>query len=517
MTSTGVALDSRRIAWRIVDAVRPLGLERGIDLAESLLYLLAKAVGDDGLDLGDMSRNDPRQVLNVLATLDHEDDLVDATTFRDVDDSTVVRVLRIISEALDRGDWADRRPGLVAVLDAVYAASASRSSALSEAHGTPEAMADLLVRAVDVGGSAFDPLCGLGSTLLSAARHGATSVAGIDINPSAVRRTRIRLRMHGLDDAEVAVGNIFEVLPAHRKRYSTVVMHPPWGLRLAEDSRSMLEALDLRAEHFRGPAREIAWLHLALELLAPGGRAAVLLPATSTEQLAVYGDLIQRGLVEAVVSVPQGSTSPISVRSVIWIIRAEASNDRAALVLDAARIDLQDSGQPAAADKVLQAAGDRIRDWRRAGFKDVGPSHVARKVSQGDASSLGLWPARHLDTAPSTQPRAPEPPVHLLSRIRVEGYKSIGRLQEVPLAPITLVFGANSAGKSSLMQALLLLKQSIGEDTLVTQGDSADVGSFGGIAHRHEARTVRFGLTFGAPPGLASTPEDRRPRRGAAC
>ncbi len=47
------------------------------------------------------------------------------------------------------------------------------------------------------------------------------------------------------------------------------------------------------------------------------------------------------------------------------------------------------------------------------------------------------------------------------SKIIVEGFKSIGERVEVEVRPLTLLAGANSSGKSSLMQAILLLKQTL--------------------------------------------------------
>lgn len=48
-----------------------------------------------------------------------------------------------------------------------------------------------------------------------------------------------------------------------------------------------------------------------------------------------------------------------------------------------------------------------------------------------------------------------------LARIGVEGFKSIDTLQSLDLAPVTVLAGANSSGKSSMMQPLLLLKQTL--------------------------------------------------------
>lgn len=49
----------------------------------------------------------------------------------------------------------------------------------------------------------------------------------------------------------------------------------------------------------------------------------------------------------------------------------------------------------------------------------------------------------------------------IITRIAVEGFKSLVDRSEVKVKPLTLLCGANSSGKSSLMQPLLLLKQTV--------------------------------------------------------
>ena len=48
-----------------------------------------------------------------------------------------------------------------------------------------------------------------------------------------------------------------------------------------------------------------------------------------------------------------------------------------------------------------------------------------------------------------------------ISKIAVRGFKSIADEQQIELRPLTLLAGANSSGKSSLMQPVLLLKQTL--------------------------------------------------------
>ena len=46
----------------------------------------------------------------------------------------------------------------------------------------------------------------------------------------------------------------------------------------------------------------------------------------------------------------------------------------------------------------------------------------------------------------------------MLRRIALENFKSWRKL-DIELAPITLLFGANSSGKTAILQSLLMLKQ----------------------------------------------------------
>lgn len=48
-----------------------------------------------------------------------------------------------------------------------------------------------------------------------------------------------------------------------------------------------------------------------------------------------------------------------------------------------------------------------------------------------------------------------------ITRLAVRGFKSIGDWQEIEIRPLTILAGANSSGKSSIMQPLLLLKQTL--------------------------------------------------------
>lgn len=75
----------------------------------------------------------------------------------------------------------------------------------------------------------------------------------------------------------------------------------------------------------------------------------------------------------------------------------------------------------------------------------------------------------------------------------LENFKAFGRRQVIPLAPITLIFGANSAGKSSILQSILLLKQTVADmgdsdALLLPRGDLVNLGSFRDLVYMHDRR-----------------------------
>ena len=54
-----------------------------------------------------------------------------------------------------------------------------------------------------------------------------------------------------------------------------------------------------------------------------------------------------------------------------------------------------------------------------------------------------------------------KPEVSGITGIRVSGFKSIDKEQRIEIRPLTILAGANSSGKSSIMQPLLMLKQTL--------------------------------------------------------
>lgn len=77
----------------------------------------------------------------------------------------------------------------------------------------------------------------------------------------------------------------------------------------------------------------------------------------------------------------------------------------------------------------------------------------------------------------------------MINTFKIRNFKSFSSNEEIKLAPITLIYGPNSSGKSSIIQALMMLKQTIdkenGQGSLETEGDLISLGSFNNIVHNH--------------------------------
>lgn len=91
----------------------------------------------------------------------------------------------------------------------------------------------------------------------------------------------------------------------------------------------------------------------------------------------------------------------------------------------------------------------------------------------------------------------------MITRLRAENFKSWRDTGELRLAPLTGLFGTNSSGKTSILQSLLLLKQTIESSDprrVLFFGDDrslVDLGTFSDVIYNHDRkRALKFGLSW---------------------
>ena len=91
---------------------------------------------------------------------------------------------------------------------------------------------------------------------------------------------------------------------------------------------------------------------------------------------------------------------------------------------------------------------------------------------------------------------------------QIKNFKPFAGPANIPIKPITLIFGANSSGKSAIFQSLLVLKQTLEEGrdqniSLMPKGNLVDLGSFREFIHNHDLKhSFSFKMTFASPEDI---------------
>lgn len=88
----------------------------------------------------------------------------------------------------------------------------------------------------------------------------------------------------------------------------------------------------------------------------------------------------------------------------------------------------------------------------------------------------------------------------MLSAIRVGNFKAFSESQRIPVRPLTLIYGANSSGKSSILHSMILARHALETGELDVHrtnigGEAVDLGGFRQYVHRREAnRRVEWAM-----------------------
>lgn len=113
-----------------------------------------------------------------------------------------------------------------------------------------------------------------------------------------------------------------------------------------------------------------------------------------------------------------------------------------------------------------------------------------------------------------------------IRRIRLRNFKCFADSGDIPIAPLTVICGRNNSGKSSILQSLLILRQTLDSPEygprLDLRGPHYPAGSYADIVHQHKAKqhvVMAFDVdlpTSDAPPAsieLEFTSDEPQPPR----
>ena len=92
-----------------------------------------------------------------------------------------------------------------------------------------------------------------------------------------------------------------------------------------------------------------------------------------------------------------------------------------------------------------------------------------------------------------------------LTSITIENFKAYGKSQVIPIKPLTLIFGQNSAGKSSIFHALAFLKWchttggNCNPDKVELGWESVSLGGWQNLIFGHNpTKEMRLGVGYGS-------------------
>ncbi|MFE3462032.1 N-6 DNA methylase [Nocardiopsis aegyptia] len=255
------------------------------------------------------------------------------------------RVLREVETLVSGGD---RREQAAAVFDHVLTRLAEVQGKAGQMWQTPASVVEIAVRMLDPRTpphAVHDPYCRTGEFLIAMERWLRTSqptsrplFSGIPSSEELSDMAAMRLRVHGVEAELMPRVDPFGL--RHRERTDLVLANPPFNMRWAADEHFADDPH--RLPYGRPPLSNanFVWLQSAVTALRPGGRAAVVMPPSAafsshSGERAIRTAMVEDGVVEAVVSLPDRLFQSTSIPVDIWLLRRPADKPSEILFVDA--------------------------------------------------------------------------------------------------------------------------------------------------------------------------------------
>lgn len=250
--------------------------------------------------------------------------------------------------------------------------------------------------------SVLDPACGSGSLLDIFAKDENCFVFGQDINAESLALAQLRLAFYS--DVQLSVGDSLNNLNLEIRRTDAVVMNPPFSLRI--DEKTLKHAYYLKYDVSKHYGADMLWLQLALHHIDKHGKALVVLANRSLSSFGgeeeIRKQLIEEGLVEAIISLPARLFPYTSIPVSIWILSKQRLVEDKVLL-----IDVFESGVSTnrfiqeIPDEIIKQIVDTYESWSK-GLNTSGLSSehvVSVAFDEIRANDYSLVPSRYLPMA----------------------------------------------------------------------------------------------------------------------
>lgn len=196
---------------------------------------------------------------------------------------------------------------------------------------TPRHIIQMMVHLMEpkITDTIVDPACGTGGFLVASgqyvrehnektlrldkkalAHYQNTMFTGYDTDQTMLRITAMNTMLHGMDHAEIRFNDSLSKSNTDEERFTLVLANPPFKGSLDGDaiSASLTNVV-------KTAKTELLFLALFLRMLDAGGRCACIVPdgvlfGSSKAHLAIRRELIDKNILQAVISMPSGVFKP---------------------------------------------------------------------------------------------------------------------------------------------------------------------------------------------------------------
>jgi type I restriction-modification system DNA methylase subunit len=334
-----------------------MNLIRGRSAADEGLEILATAISL--VEAGDRAgHRDQHATASDVARLVEEHDPSLAGVFAPLE-SLDAAVAQQVLEIADRIDSADRQDVFEWVLQ--------RRKRFVETR-TSDQLVSLVVQLTNGASSVLDPAAGEGGFLAAVAEAARRwpALHGQEINEAAWRIAKQRFLLRRID-ADIRHGDSLLNDAFPDLRADAVLCDPPYGMtnplsaETMTDSRWSFGFVNTRSADF-------VWLQHVIHHLVDEGRGYVLLPAGTLfrrgREADLRAEMIRRGAIDAIVSIPAGSAQHTAIPLALWIVRQpRVTAERPILLIDAAATETPEV-RPTLDPSLIERIVEVVASWR---------------------------------------------------------------------------------------------------------------------------------------------------------
>lgn len=334
----------------VVSAISPLaiGLEDGESAALIALAVLAVRKKGDATEWNNLLEEEKniRSALSQFLTPLSPEILSTRQLDEVIANIPVDSVLEVetLVNGLMKIDESDYGTAARIIVDQLFSRAGRRSLGR---YATSTAASELIIQAAatttEEAATIFDPTCGTSNTLLGlGSRIGEATIIGNDVNQNSVVLSALRAYLEGMS-ATFTTADILTEDPQPELRADTIISEPPFSLRPEPGNLRFVESL-LGISIPRLMIADPAFLVYPVTHLSEKGRAYVL---THThlcyhERLDDFRrQLVARGIVEAIIQLPEKLLNTTSISTVLWVLRAPDASRASEPVLLADASDAQ--------------------------------------------------------------------------------------------------------------------------------------------------------------------------------